>query len=98
LWELFAPHVYSADHVVHAKPAPDLFLHAADALRVAPAACLVLEDSTNGVAAGRAAGMRVWGFTGGGHMDDASGARLLSAGAERLIANWPEAAKALASL
>ena len=98
LWELFAPHVYSADHVVHAKPAPDLFLHAADALRVAPAACLVLEDSTNGVAAGRAAGMRVWGFTGGGHMDDAAGARLLSAGAERLIANWPEAAKALASL
>jgi beta-phosphoglucomutase-like phosphatase (HAD superfamily) len=36
LWELFAPHVYSADHVVHAKPAPDLFLHAADALRIAP--------------------------------------------------------------
>jgi beta-phosphoglucomutase-like phosphatase (HAD superfamily) len=98
MWELFAPHVYSADHVVHAKPAPDLFLHAADALRVAPAACLVLEDSTNGVAAARAAGMRVWGFTGGGHMDDTSGARLLSAGAERLIANWPEAATALASL
>jgi HAD superfamily hydrolase (TIGR01509 family) len=41
------------------KPAPDLFLAAADALGVAPAACVVLEDSPNGVAAGRAAGMTV---------------------------------------
>ena len=98
MWDLFAPHVYSADHVEHAKPAPDLFLHAADALRIAPSACLVLEDSTNGVLAGRAAGMRVWGFSGGGHMDDALGARLLAAGAERLIRSWPEAANAFASL
>ena len=56
LWEHFAPHVYSADHVVHAKPAPDLFLHAAAALDVAPAECLVLEDSVNGVIAARAGG------------------------------------------
>jgi len=98
LWDLFAPHIYSADHVMHAKPAPDLFLHAAEALRIAPSACLVLEDSTNGVAAARAAGMRVWGFSGGGHMDDALGARLLTAGAERLIRSWPEAAGAIAAL
>jgi len=98
LWDLFAPHIYSADHVVHAKPAPDLFLHAADALRVAPATCLVLEDSTNGIAAARAAGMRVWGFTGGGHMDVASDARLLSAGAERIVPGWLDAAKAFALL
>jgi HAD superfamily hydrolase (TIGR01509 family) len=98
MWDLFAPHIYSADHVVHAKPAPDLFLHAAEALRIAPSACLVLEDSTNGVTAGRAAGMRVWGFSGGGHMDDALGARLLTAGAERLIRSWPEAASAIAAL
>jgi HAD superfamily hydrolase (TIGR01509 family) len=98
MWDLFAPHIYSADHVVHAKPAPDLFLHAAEALRIAPSACLVLEDSTNGVAAARAAGMRVWGFSGGGHMDDALGARLLTAGAERLIRSWPEAAGAIAAL
>ena len=98
MWDLFAPHIYSADHVVHAKPAPDLFLHAADALRIAPSACLVLEDSTNGVLAGRAAGMRVWGFSGGGHMDNALGARLLDAGAERLLRSWPEAATAIAAL
>src|SRR5262249_43319903 len=41
LWDLFAPHIYSADHVAHAKPAPDLFLHAASALDIAPARCLV---------------------------------------------------------
>jgi len=41
------------------KPAPDLFLAAAQSLEVPPAACVVLEDSPNGVAAGRAAGMAV---------------------------------------
>lgn len=41
------------------KPAPDLFLLAAEALDAAPSACVVLEDSPNGVAAGRAAGMAV---------------------------------------
>src|SRR6185437_12752735 len=54
LWEHFAPHVYSADHVVHAKPAPDLFLHAAAALNVPPADCVVLEDSVNGVIGAKA--------------------------------------------
>jgi HAD superfamily hydrolase (TIGR01509 family) len=88
LWDSFAPHIYSADHVVHAKPAPDLFLHAAAQLGIAPASCLVIEDSVNGVRAGLAAGMRVWGFTGGGHMDEAAGARLLAAGAERVVPDW----------
>lgn len=41
------------------KPAPDLFLLAAEGLGVAPTRCVVLEDSPNGVAAGRAAGMTV---------------------------------------
>ncbi|HVY89804.1 MAG TPA: HAD-IA family hydrolase [Hyphomonadaceae bacterium] len=89
-WPHFAPHVYSADHVKEAKPAPDLFLHAAEALLVAPAECLVLEDSINGVMAAKAAGMCVWGFTAGGHMDAAAGERLVKAGAERLISSWPE--------
>lgn len=88
LWDLFAPHIYSADDVTHAKPAPDLFLHAASALGVAPRDCLVIEDSINGVKAGLAAGMRVWGFAGGGHMDDAASARLMNAGAERVVPDW----------
>ena len=92
LWDRFAPHIYSADHVARAKPAPDLFLHAAAQLCIAPGDCLVVEDSVNGVTAGLAAGMRVWGFLGGGHMDEAAGERLRNAGAERLVADWEEAA------
>jgi HAD superfamily hydrolase (TIGR01509 family) len=42
------------------KPAPDLFLCAAARLGLAPAACLVIEDSFNGLRAARAAGMAVW--------------------------------------
>lgn len=95
LWDLFTPHIYSTDLVARAKPAPDIFLHAALALDAEPARCIVLEDSVNGVTAARAAGMRVWGFTGGGHMDAPSGARLLAAGAERLVVDWPAVSMAL---
>jgi HAD superfamily hydrolase (TIGR01509 family) len=98
LWAPFAPHIYSADHVTHAKPAPDLFLYAADALKIAPENCLVLEDSSNGVRAARAAGMTVWGFLGGGHMNDAAGQRLLAAGADKLARDWAEASQMLAGI
>lgn len=95
LWDRFAPHVYSAGHVPKAKPAPDLFLHAAAALGVAPSDCLVIEDSVNGVLAGIAAGMTVWGFLGGGHANDGLAARLTGAGATRIVADWPDAARQL---
>jgi len=98
LWDRFAPHIYSADDVIHAKPAPDLFLHAAKALRIASCDCLVIEDSVNGVKAGLAAGMRVWGFAGGGHMDDAGSTRLMNAGAERVVPDWKTAALLFADL
>jgi HAD superfamily hydrolase (TIGR01509 family) len=98
LWDCFAPHIYAAEHVFHAKPAPDLFLHAARALGHAPETCVVIEDSLNGVKAGRAAGMRVWGFLGGGHMDETAGAGLRAAGAERLFKDWTEAASCFAAL
>ena len=45
---------------IASKPAPDIFLQAAEALHAAPGECLVLEDSVNGVKAGRAAGMTVY--------------------------------------
>jgi HAD superfamily hydrolase (TIGR01509 family) len=51
--------VVSGDDVTHPKPAPDIFLEAARRLGVAPAGCVVLEDSQSGVAAARAAGMAV---------------------------------------
>ena len=97
LWDHFAPHVYSAQHVERAKPAPDLFLHAAGQLGIAPADCLVIEDSVNGVKAGIAAGMTVWGFLGGGHADDGLAARLTAAGASRILADWPDAAARIAT-
>ena len=51
--------VVSSDEVAHGKPAPDVYLLAAHRLGVEPADCLVVEDSLNGVLAGRAAGMLV---------------------------------------
>jgi HAD superfamily hydrolase (TIGR01509 family) len=51
--------VVSSDEVAHGKPAPDVYLLAARELGVDPADCLVVEDSLNGVLAGRAAGMTV---------------------------------------
>jgi HAD superfamily hydrolase (TIGR01509 family) len=50
--------VCTRDDVARVKPAPDLFLLAAERMRVAPAECVVFEDSPNGLRAARAAGMR----------------------------------------
>lgn len=90
LWDAAAPHVYSADLVEAAKPAPDIFLYAAERLGAAPAACVAIEDSENGVRAGVAAGMTVWGFLGGGHVVDGHGEQLTAAGAARLVADHAE--------
>jgi HAD superfamily hydrolase (TIGR01509 family) len=87
LWETFAPHIHGGDDVAEAKPAPDLYLLAAERLGVPPSRCLVVEDSVPGVTAGVAAGMTVWGFTGGPHVPPDQGARLLAAGASRLFAD-----------
>ncbi|MFE4863070.1 HAD family hydrolase [Streptomyces sp. NPDC056670] len=55
--------VFSSEDVGRGKPAPDLFLHAAERMGVAPERCVVIEDSRLGVEAARAAGMDVYGFT-----------------------------------
>jgi HAD superfamily hydrolase (TIGR01509 family) len=65
LRERFGERIFSGEDVVHGKPAPDLFLHAAEAMAVEPARCAVVEDSRHGVAAARAAGMRAYAYAGG---------------------------------
>ncbi|MBC3987991.1 HAD family hydrolase [Streptomyces sp. AC563] len=55
--------IFSSQDVGRGKPAPDLFLHAASVMGVAPERCAVVEDSPLGVQAARAAGMDVYGFT-----------------------------------
>lgn len=53
------PLIVSSDDVARSKPAPDCYSLAAERLGAAPARCLVVEDSRQGVAAGVAAGMTV---------------------------------------
>lgn len=59
----FEGRIFSATDVARGKPFPDLFLHAAACLGADPDRCTVVEDSPAGVAAARAAGMRVLGYT-----------------------------------
>ena len=60
--------LFTASMVEHGKPAPDLFLLAAEKMGVKPRDCLVIEDSLNGIRAAHAAGMEVLRFTGGTHL------------------------------
>ena len=55
--------VVTSSEVKHGKPAPDIFLRAAELLKVAPGSCCVVEDSKPGVAAGLAADMQVIAIT-----------------------------------
>jgi HAD superfamily hydrolase (TIGR01509 family) len=82
---VFEPHVYSTQLVTNGKPAPDIYLYAANKLNCVAADCVVIEDSVNGVKGGVAAGMAVWGFTGGGHADPGLDDRLRQAGAANVF-------------
>lgn len=82
LYDRFAPDIFSATQVRRGRPAPDLFLFAAEQMGVAPTRCLVIEDSVAGVKAAVAAGMRVMGFTGGSHCGPDHAPALLDEGAE----------------
>jgi len=65
----FTGKVFCASMVARGKPAPDLFLHAAERFGAQPARCLVIEDSEVGLLAGKNAGMEVWRFVGGSHFE-----------------------------
>ncbi|MGW3916723.1 HAD family hydrolase [Streptomyces sp. NPDC005070] len=71
--------IFSSQDVGRGKPAPDLFLHAAERMGVRPERCAVVEDSPLGVQAANAAGMDVYGFTAMTPADRLTGATQLFA-------------------
>lgn len=85
LLPLFDGRLYSATEVAHGKPAPDIFLLAAQRMGASPERTVVVEDTVNGVLAGRAAGMTVLGY-----VDLTPAARLVDAGAHRTFTHMRE--------
>lgn len=91
--------VFSATQVARGKPAPDLFLLAAERMGAKPEECVVIEDSPAGIQGAIAAGMRVIGFTGGGHCGPDHAEMLRQGGAPAVIddmADLPATVQALA--
>ncbi|MVA98813.1 HAD-IA family hydrolase [Nitratireductor sp. CAU 1489] len=96
----FADTVFSAEQTPERrpKPAPDVFLFAAERMRADPANTFVVEDSAHGIAGAKAAGMRVIGFTGGRHSYPGHADVLTEAGAETVIGRWADFQPILAAL
>ena len=83
----FFEHTFSASSVAAGKPAPTLFLQAAERMGVRPRDCIVVEDSPAGVTAATAAGMTPIGFVGGSHAEGDLGEQLMRAGARAIVAD-----------
>ena len=100
LLPLFAGRIFSALETPTGKPkpAPDVFLHAANELGADPARCFVIEDSVHGVTGAVTAGMRVIGFTGASHSYPGHADALTEAGAETVIRRWSELKSVIAAL
>lgn len=99
LIDKFDPNIFSAVEVgdKQPKPSPNVYLHAAAQFGTPNRDCIVIEDSLFGVTAAREAGMRIVGFTGGGHTWPGHADVLTEAGAETVIdrlADLPAVAEA----
>lgn len=102
LIDRFRPYIFSAVEVgdKQPKPAPNVYAYAAQEFDISPREMVVLEDSIFGVAAAKAAGARVIGFTGGRHTWAGHADLLIEAGAETVIHRFndlPQIAEALMS-
>lgn len=92
LYDVMSPHIYNKDDCGgKPKPAPDLYLYAANKIKATPAECIVVEDSPTGIAAGKAAGMYVIGYAGGKHRDQNYRNLLLQSGADAVVNTMAEA-------
>jgi beta-phosphoglucomutase-like phosphatase (HAD superfamily) len=94
----FGANLFSASDVPQGKPAPDLFLVVAKRMKVAPADCIVVEDSPAGVVAATAAGMTTIGFVGGRHAGPGLGVLLEEAGARAIVADMRQLKGTIAAL
>jgi HAD superfamily hydrolase (TIGR01509 family) len=81
LLDFFEGCIFSGHEMARSKPAPDVYLAAAQHLQVAPQRCLVIEDSATGVLAGAAAGATVWAYC----PQSEQGDQLRQAGASQLF-------------
>lgn len=91
----FEGRIFSSSMVANGKPAPDLFLLAAEQMGVAPGDCVVFEDSVAGVTAAVAAGMPAVGYIGGGHLSPGHDSKLRAAGAREIVSDWRAAERFL---
>lgn len=96
LADAFGDHVYSGrEHVQRGKPAPDLYVHAADALDVPIAGCAIIEDSPVGVKGALASGARVIGLAAGSHCFDGHADRLRALGVEHVAHDFDQVRRLL---
>lgn len=90
-------HIYSGkEHVARGKPAPDLYLYAADRLGVAITDCAILEDSPVGATGAVASGAHVIGLVAGGHCGPDHAERLQAIGVHAIARSFDEVAALLA--
>ena len=94
----FGDFVFSAEMVARGKPFPDVFLLAAERMKVNPLDCIVIEDSANGVRAGVAAGMTVIGLCAASHLQPGHAQRLIAAGASYSANSWNEVSVIVSAL
>ncbi len=94
----FGEAIFSSSMVARGKPAPDIFLFAAEKMGTDPADCVVIEDSPFGVEGAVAAGMTAIGYTGGGHTYAGHADRLVACGAAVACADWREVGARLAAM
>lgn len=98
LFERIAGNIFTSEMVASPKPAPDVYLLAAERMGVAPGHCIVIEDSPAGVLAARTAGMRVIGFTGASHIPDGHDLALREMGVSMVVSNMRELHSAIAAM
>lgn len=91
LSDVFGDHIYSgAEHVQRGKPAPDLYLHAAQQLGLPIADCVIIEDSEVGATGALASGARVIGLAAGRHCADGHDDRLRALGVRDIAHSFDE--------